>query len=271
MGMGRIGTVERDGARTVYEVHGDAAAPALLFGHAQILSRAQYAPQVEAFADRYRVIALDFRGHGESPVSPAPYRMEDLAQDAVAVLDAEGIERAHYLGSSLGGMVGFALALEHAPRLASVTFLATQGVLPAANGERIRRMAAGLAALGDSMAPAAHEIMARYTTEAWRAAEPASHARLIGIASANPLAGYEHSGGAITAMDYDGRLGEIDTPTLVVAGEHDVPTPPERMALYRDEIRGAEMAVIEGAGHFPNWDRAEAFNRIYGDFLARTG
>ena len=155
MGTGRVGTVERDGARTVYEVHGRPGAPALLFGHAQILSRAQYAPQVEAFAGRYRVIALDFRGHGESPVSPAPYRMEDLAQDAVAVLDAEGIGRAHYLGSSLGGMVGFALALEHAPRLASVTFLATQGVLPAANGERIRRTAARLAALGDSMAPAA--------------------------------------------------------------------------------------------------------------------
>ena len=271
MGTGRVGTIERDGARTVYEVHGDADGPALLFGHAQILSRAQFAPQVEAFAGRYRVIALDFRGHGESPVSPAPYRMEDLARDAVAVLDAEGAGRAHYLGSSLGGMVGFALALEHAPRLASVTFLATQGVLPAASGERIRKTAARLAALGDSMAPAAEEIMARYTTEAWRAAEPESHARLIEIASANPLAGFEHSGGAIAAMDFDGRLGGIDTPALVVAGEHDAPTPPERMMLYRDEIRGAEMAVIEGAGHFPNWDRAEAFNRIYGDFLERAG
>ena len=267
----RIDRFERGGAETVYEAHGGADGPALLFGHAQILSRAQYAPQVEAFADRYRVVALDFRGHGGSPVSPAPYSMEDLALDAVAVLDAEGIERAHYLGSSLGGMVGFALALEHASRLASVTFLATQGVLPAANSERLRRTAERLAALGDSMAPAAEEIMARYTTEAWRTAEPASHARLIEIASGNSLAGYVHSGGAIAGMDYDGRLGEIGTPVLVVAGEHDVPTPPERMALYRDEIRGAEMAVIEGAGHFPNWDRAEAFNRVYGDFLARTG
>ena len=271
MATGRIGTVERDGARTVYEVHGDAGAPALLFGHAQILSRAQYAPQVEAFAGRYRVIAPDFRGHGESPVSPASYAMEDLALDVVALLDAEGIDRAHYLGSSLGGMVGFALALEHPSRLASATFLATQGVLPAANSERLRRTAARLAALGDDMAPAAEEIMARYTTEAWRRENPASHARLLEIASANPLAGYVHSGEAIGGMDYDGRLGGIDTPALVVAGEHDVPTPPDRMTLYRDEIRGAEMAVIEGAGHFPNWDRAEAFNRVYGDFLARAG
>lgn len=271
MDRGRIGTVERDGARTVYEVHGDADGPALLFGHAQILSRAQFAPQVEAFAGRYRVIALDFRGHGESPAAPASYRMEDLALDAVAVLDAEGVERAHYLGSSLGGMVGFALALEHPSRLASVTFLATQGVLPAANSERLRRIAARLAAEGNSMAPAAEEIMARYTTEAWRADNPESHARLIEIASANPLAGYEHSGGAIVAMDYDGRLGEIGVPVLVVAGEHDVPTPPERMTLYRDGIRGAEMAVIEGAGHFPNWDKAEAFNRVYAEFLDRAG
>ncbi len=268
---GRIGSIERNGARTVYEVHGRAGAPALLFGHAQILSRAQFAPQVRAFADRYRVIALDFRGHGQSPVSPAPYVMEALARDAAAVLDAEGIDRAHYLGSSLGGMVGFALALEHAPRLASVTFLATQGVLPAASGERIRRTAARLAAQGGSMAPAAGEIIARYTTAAWRAEDPAGHARLIEIAAANPVAGYAHSGGAIAAMDYDGRLDAIRTRALVVAGEHDTPTPPERMALYRDSIRGAEMAVIAGAGHFPNWDRAPAFNRIFGDFLERAG
>lgn len=269
--MGTARMIEQGGARTVYEAHGDRDRPALLFGHAQILSRAQYLPQIEAFAGRYRMIALDFRGHGESPVSPAPYSMEDLARDAVAVLDAEGVGRAHYLGSSLGGMVGFALALEHPSRLASVTFLATQGALPAASSERIRRIAARLAEQGDDMAPAAGEIMARYTTEAWRAENPASHARLIEIASANPLAGYEHSGGAIAAMDYDSRLGEIGTPALVVAGQHDAPTPPERMALYRDGIRGAEMAVIEGAGHFPNWDRAEAFNRVYGDFLARIG
>ncbi len=271
MAAGRVGSVERDGARTVYEAHGEGDGPALLLGHAQILARAQFAPQVEAFAGRCRVIALDFRGHGESPVSPAPYSMADLARDAAAVLDAEGVERAHYLGSSLGGMVGFALALEHASRLASVTFLATQGVLPAAGGERLRRTAARLAGLGGSMAPAAEDIIARYTTEAWRADNPASHARLIEIAAANPLSGYVHSGGAIMEMDYDGRLGEIGTPALVVAGEHDAPTPPERMALYRDGIRGAEMAVIEGAGHFPNWDRAEAFNRVYAAFLDRNG
>ena len=269
--MAAVRTIERDGARTVYEVHGEAGAPALLLGHAQILSRAQFAPQVAAFAGRYRVVALDFRGHGDSPVSPAPYSMEALALDAVAVLDAEGIGRAHYLGSSLGGMVGFALALEHRSRLASAAFLATQGALPAASAARLRQTAARLAALGDSMAPAAAGLMARYTTQAWREADPAGHARLVEVAAANPLAGYAHSGAAIAAMDYDGRLGEIDTPALVVAGEHDAPTPPDRMALYRDGIRGAEMAVIAGAGHFPNWDRAGEFNRVYAGFLARAG
>ncbi len=266
-----VRTVERAGARTVYAVAGNAEGPALVMGHAQALSRAQFAPQLMAFGDRYRLLLPDFRGHGESPVSPGPYRIEDLALDVLAMLDAEGIGRAHYLGSSLGGMVGFALALDHPARLKSVTFLATQGALPAASGERIRATAARLAAQGDTMAPEAEATIARYTTDAWRRAEPEAHARLVKIASANPVAGYAHSGEAIAAMDYDGRLQDIRTPTLVVAGEHDLPTPPVRMALYAATIAGAEMAVIEGAGHFPNWDRPADFNALFAAFLDRQG
>ena len=185
--------------------------------------------------------------------------MEDLAADVVAVLDAEGVGQAHYCGSSLGGMVGFALALEHRSRLASVTFLATQGRLPTANGERLRATAKRLA--GGTMAPVAEETLARYTTEAWRRANPDRHAALVAMASGNPAAGYAHSGEAIIAMDYDGRLGDISTPTLVVAGEHDMPTPPERMALYLEGIAGARMATIAEAGHFPNWGPARGVQR----------
>ena len=256
----------RDGARTAYWAEGSADAPAVVFGHAQILNSGSFRPQAEMFAERYRIIAPDFRGHGRSPVSPGPYVMEDLAADVVAVMDAEGVGQAHYCGSSLGGMVGFALALEHRSRLASVTFLATQGRLPTANGERLRATAKRLA--GGTMAPVAEETLARYTTEAWRRANPDRHAALVAMASGNPAEGYAHSGEAIIAMDYDGRLGDISTPTLVVAGEHDMPTPPERMALYLEGIAGARMATIAEAGHFPNWDRPEAFNAVYGAFLS---
>ena len=68
-------------------------------------------------------------------------------------------------------------------------------------------------------------------------------------------------------MNYDDRLAEIDVPTMVIAGECDQPTPPQRMELYRDGIKGARMAVVEGAGHLPNVEQPDGFNRALAEFL----
>jgi pimeloyl-ACP methyl ester carboxylesterase len=68
-------------------------------------------------------------------------------------------------------------------------------------------------------------------------------------------------------MDFDPRIGDIDLPTMVIAGEHDIATTPERMTLYRDGIPGAKMDVVPNVGHMPYVEEAEAFNRILAEFL----
>ncbi len=121
-----------------YTIEGADGAPVVTFGHAQGFNLESWADQVAALCGRYRVLTIDFRGHGGTGLAMAPYRIEDLAGDVIGVLGALDIATTHYVGASLGGMAGFALALDHAGRLDSVTFVTTQGVLPdsSASGQR---------------------------------------------------------------------------------------------------------------------------------------
>ncbi|MDP6389605.1 MAG: alpha/beta fold hydrolase [Alphaproteobacteria bacterium] len=262
---------EVDGVALSYEIAGPQgrpeAAPALTFAHGYAFDRGCWRPQVAAFRDHHRVLSFDFRGHGESGLGAADYRMEDLAADVVGLLDANGIERTHYVGASLGGMVGFALALGHADRLASLTLMATQGVMPDSGKQFIRDNVKAMQAAGEVIGDRARVMTERYFAPEFKAENPAEFERLQGIVAGHSVAGFAKSSAAIVAMDFDDRLEEIHVPTLVVAGEFDVPTPPGRMEVYRDRIPGARMAVIAGAGHVPNAERPHAFNAVLADFF----
>src|SRR6266516_3323467 len=100
--------------RLSYEETGPADAPVVLLGASLGATRAMWAPQVGALTDRFRVIAFDHRGHGESDVPPGPYTMDDLGGDVIELLDSLEVEQASYVGISLGGAVGLWLA-QNAP------------------------------------------------------------------------------------------------------------------------------------------------------------
>lgn len=262
-----VETIERDGLKLVAEIDGPEGAPVVTLAHAQTLNRSSWDDLTATLTDRYRVLRVDLRGHGESSEPTADFSIEDLALDIVATLDALGIESTQFAGSSLGGMVGFAMAIDHAERLAGVTFIATQGVLPDESGATLRANAEALRTSGESMSLLADKILARYTNEGFSTHNPAAYERLRAQISSTSVEGYIRSSLAIIAMDFDDRLDRITIPTMVIAGEFDRPTPAQRMEVYRDNIEGARMAVIQGAGHFPFADQPEDFNRVFADFL----
>ena len=245
-----------------YELHGPEDA------HGQGFNLEVWRPQIAAFRDRYRILVHDLRGHGGTGLgADETPSIEDMAADLIGLLDALGIGRVHYAGKSQGGMIGYALALDHRDRLESVTFVATQGVLPDSSTGRIRAAIDKMRAAGDTMEGGADTLLARYVTEDYKTREPEGFAALRRIVAANSVEGYARSSEAILAMNYDDRLAEIDVPTMVIAGECDQPTPPQRMELYRDGIKGARMAVVEGAGHLPNVEQPDGFNRALAEFL----
>lgn len=265
--MTSLVVIERDGLELVSEIEGPEGAPVVTLAHAQTLDRRSWDSLVSTLTDRYRVLRVDLRGHGESGVPVAEFTIEDLAADVVATLDALDVRATHFAGSSLGGMVGFALAIDHSDRLVSVTLIATQGILPETSHETLRANAEALRSSGEAMSSLAPKILDRYMNPGFVDTDPDGYQQLVDQITRTSVEGYIGSSNAIIGMSFDDRLDRVDKPTMVIAGELDRPTPPERMELYRDNIAGAEMVVIPGAGHFPFADQPEAFNREFRRFL----
>lgn len=272
--MGAAGKIETiNGVQLHYTLDGPQGAPVITFAHALSLDLRSFDPQVPAFADSYRVLRLDLRGHGNTDRNGGPFSMEDLGDDVAGLLDRVGAEKTHFVGSSLGAMVGFALALNHPDRLASLVFMASQGALPpernASARENIARMRASGATSETTMAGEADALMTRLLHEPDEKKHPKRIALLRDILNTTTLFGQARAYEAILDMDYDSRLDEIRTPTLVLAGAEDSSTTPERMRMYGEQIAGARMELLPGAGHFPNLEQPEGFDRMYRAFLDR--
>ncbi|MGH8828513.1 MAG: alpha/beta fold hydrolase, partial [Jiangellaceae bacterium] len=113
-----------------YDVHGPADAPVVVLGSSLGTTRTMWDEQLPALSERYRVVRYDHRGHGRSPVPPAPYTVDDLGADLVALLDELGIVRAHHVGLSLGGIVAMWLAAHHPARVDRLALVCTGAHLP---------------------------------------------------------------------------------------------------------------------------------------------
>ena len=223
----------------------------------------------DALADleaRYRVVRVDVRGHGASPVPPRPYSLAALAGDVAAVLDRCGIARAHFVGLSLGGMIGQAFALAHGERLDRLVLANTTS----SYGPEGPKMWEARAKAVDEggMAAITELAMTRYFSDAFRAAHPETVERVRRQFLATDPTGYAGCCDAIRDLDFAPRLGEIRARTLVIAGEKDAGTPVAMSERIASGIRGAELAVIPGAAHLSAVESPREFNALVTRFLA---
>jgi len=193
--------------------------------------------------------------------------MKGFASDIVGLWDVSNIEKSHYVGKSLGGMVGFELVLENVNKLASLTLVATQGGIPDGTRDRMRGCIKNYKKSHRKMGLTAEQLMRRYLPNNFQITVPEGFGLLEKSIRNMSLDAYAYSSEAINSMDYDKCLSSIDIPTLVVAGELDIPTPPSRMQLYRDEIANAKWKVIKGAAYLPNFEKPKAFNACLLNFL----
>jgi 3-oxoadipate enol-lactonase len=245
------------GEMAVY-TQGDEAGPAVLMTHSILASSMMWERQAALLAGRgWRVIRADIRGHGASAAPAAPYAMADLVADMVGVLDALSIDRVHYIGLSLGGMIGFGLGIAHADRLLSLCLCDARADAPpsfaAPWDERIavaRQL--GCAALAESTAE-------RWFGKAFLEAHPVTAQRFRDVMAATPVAGFEGCARAIQRLDYLGAVASITTPTTLIVGADDGPLP-KAMQDIQALIRGAVVEVLAGAGHLPNIDQPDAFD-----------
>jgi 3-oxoadipate enol-lactonase len=219
-------------------------------------------PQLEALSARYRVIRVDHRGHGGSPVPTGPYHLADLGADARAVLDRLGIDRAHVAGVSLGGMVAMWLAAHHPQRVDRLLPICTSAKIEPESMWRDRAAAVRAGGLG-SIADA---VVARWIPPATAAARPDLVARARAMLAAVPDEGYAACCAALETMDLAPDLGRIAAPTLVIAGADDLATPPSHAERIAAGIPGGRTAVVPGA-HLANLSHPEPVTRLMLRFL----
>ncbi len=245
-----------------YRIEGRDAAPVVVLIHAIGTSLRMWAPQIPTLARDRRVVSVDLRGHGGSPVPAGPYAIDELAADVVALLDSLAVERAAVCGLSLGGMVGLALAARAPERVDRLVAACVVPVppLPSAWLDRAQRvLAGGTAAVSDLV------------VERWgyrdRAPEVAELVR--DMLRATSPAGYAGCCEAIAAMDLRPLLPLVAAPTLLLAGSDD-PAAPDSTALeMAAAMPDARVEVIDGAAHLLNVECAAATTAAILEHLGR--
>lgn len=246
------------------QLDGPEGAPCVTFSHSLASDLRMWDPQAEALVDRYRVLRFDTRGHGGSAVLPSPYSLDELVGDVIELLDALGIERTHFVGLSLGGMIAQGLALAHPDRLASITVANSIAVLPEAAlpmwDERIATARElGMEALADA-------TIQRWFTEDARASKPSVLERVRRQIVATPVEGYVGCSEAIKKLNYASRLAEIDVPTLLIAGDKDEGTPAAAMRKMHESFAASQYVELEAA-HLSNLEQPEKFTEALAAFI----
>ena len=257
-----------NGLEINYELDGPAGAPVVTLSHSIAADLTMWDATLPALRDRYRVLRYDIRGHGGSQAPPGAYTLEELADDARALLGGLGIARTHWVGLSLGGMIGQALALDAPDVLASLVLCDTASGMPAEMkpvwNERIAMVEAGGA--GARL----DDVLARWFTPGFLESRPDVVATTLAMIGRTSPRGFAGCAAAIRDLDFTERLSGIHLPTLLIVGEHDEATPPIASRLMQALIKDAELEILPGAAHLANVEQPQAFNRALTVFLARV-
>lgn len=246
------------------ETTGPEDAPVLVMGSSLGTSLDMWDSQL-ALAERLRIVRLDHRGHGRSPVPPGPYEIADLGRDVLELMDSLEIERASYCGLSIGGMVGIWLGANAPERIERLVLICTSAHLPPAEGwaERATKVRAA-----GTVGVVADAVVARWLTPAYAEERPELVAELRAMLVATDPTGYAECCGAIERMDLRDELGRITPPTLVISGAGDEATPPEHQRLIAASIPGARLETVGPAAHLTAVERPARINELIADHLA---
>lgn len=251
-----------DGCEIAYDFRPVDGRPVLLLSPSLGTTMALFEPQIEALKGRYSILRYDPRGHGQSQAPAGACSMDCLGRDAVALLDHLDVERAHYAGISLGGMVGQWLGYRAPERLLRLVLANTSAYMGPPEG-----WAARIAAVNEhGVAALAGAVIERWFTPEFRTAHPArvDHARAM-LVHTDPY-GYVGCCAAIRDMDLRPTAALIGVPTLVIAGARDPATPPDHARFLARHIPGARLVELDAA-HLASLEQPHAFNRALAEFL----
>ncbi|MEV4263442.1 3-oxoadipate enol-lactonase [Kribbella sp. NPDC049584] len=234
-------------------VSGRSDAPVLVLANSLGSTWEMWDANLADLEQHFRVVRFDTRGHGRSPVPPGPYTIDDLADDVVGLLDDLAVERAHFVGLSLGGMTGLRLAARNPSRIDHLVVLCTGARLDPLSGwtdraELVR--AKGAAAV-------AEVVVRRWFTPGWLAEHPEVRAACEEMVASTSADGYAACCEAIATMDLIEDLPAITAPTLAIAGGDDPATPPWQLERIATSVAHGKLLVVPDAAHLAAAERPD--------------
>jgi len=256
--------IDADGCLLNVSVEGREGGPTLMLSNSLGTTMHMWEPQMPALTKMFRVIRYDRRGHGKSGVTPAPYSIEQLAKDALAILDDLNIERVHWCGLSIGGMVGQWLAANAPERFERLILANTSSFFPdQTNWDKridvIRK---------SGIEPIASSVIAAWFTRDFREREQDKVQIIRQMLIETPIEGYIGASQAIAGMDNRELLSKIQSRTLVIAGRHDPTTPLQMNDFIRSHIPYAAMTLLDSS-HLSNIEQPHDFTEAVIGFLTQ--
>jgi len=254
-------------AQLAYESAGKGTPIVLIHGHP--FDHTMWAPQITAFSDRYQVISPDLRGYGKSPLPAAiATTFEDYATDVLGLLDSMKIDGFHLSGLSMGGQIIMEIFRQAPDRVKSLIFADTFAGLDTPEAKQARN-AAAIKLEEEGMAGYADEVISKMITPAHVRSQPDVAAHVLKMMKSTlPLAAATAMRARSERIDYlNIVLPEIDIPTLVIVGREDEFTPVAKAEELQSHLQNCKLVIIEDAGHMPNMEQPEEFNKVVLDFL----
>jgi 3-oxoadipate enol-lactonase len=252
--------------RLHHQVAGAPDRPTVVIGGSVGSTIAAWERQIAALAAELHVIAYDHRGHGGSPAPAGPYAIDDLAGDVLRLLDDHDVSRAHFVGLSLGGMVGQLIAAQHPGRAERLVLLCTTAHY--ADRQSWHDRAATVRAGG--MEAVADPVVDRWLTADYRHEHPEETDRVRQMLVSIDPEGYAGCCEAIAAMDLRAGLAQIQAPTLVLAGAQDPAVPPQQLRELAAAIPGSRFVIVPGA-HVPTFEHPDTISRLLLEHLVSPG
>jgi 3-oxoadipate enol-lactonase len=249
--------------RIHHTVEGPLEAPVLVLSNSLGTSLELWSENTAALGRSFRVVRYDQRGHGDSEVPSEPFGVDELGADVLEILDELGVERASFCGVSMGGATGMWLAVNAPDRIDRLVVACTAAKF----GETDKWLTRARIVREDGLGAIVDSILRRWFTPGFRRDLVA---RFRADFLATPAEGYAACCEALAGWDYRERLGEIATPTLVLAGAHDIATTPEQGAFIAERIPGARLVVLPDAAHLANVQQPAAFSEAVLAHLALT-
>lgn len=248
--------------RVYFDLFGPEKGPVVCLVHSLASDSGMWAEQIPALSEGgYRVLRMDIRGHGGSDAPAGTYTMKELAGDVAKLLNVVAIDRVHFIGLSIGGMLGQAFVLDHPEKVRSLTIC---DALPAAPPNAKDLWAPRIKAVTDakSLTPIAAGTIERWLTAEFKQKNPSRWQQIFDTLVGTKPEGFIGCAIALTDFDFVERLPSVKVPSLVICGANDPGAPPTENKRIASLIPNGRYEEVASALHFPNVEQPAAFNKI---------